>query len=316
MKEIGFNDVVLIPRVISEISSRDCIEININFNEGLFLRSPIIASPMKDVCNGKIAKEMYSLGGLGIIHRFMTIEEQVNEFKIGGICGCAIGINEDFFDRFLRLYNEGCKIFCIDTANGANMRIKSVLDKLANFSINLIIGNVASKECYSWLQGFPNVTAIRVGIAGGAACTTKNATGISRGMISCIQECATVKKDTLLIADGGIQEPSDMCKAIAFGADMVMLGSAIAATKESPARLIESNGKLYKMYHGSASFEIQKGYKNPKYVEGCIRYLEYNKETLKELNDRFCEGFKSSMSYFNALTIEKFRENISFNYTK
>ncbi len=116
-----------------------------------------------------------------------------------------------------------------------------------------------------------------------------------------------------MIADGGIGEPADMCKAIACGADIVMLGGAIAKTTDSPAELIKKDGVFYKVYHGSASFEIQK---RTRYIEGRTRLLDYEGETLESLIARFCDGLRSSMSYFNARNLEEYRNNVSFVYEK
>ena len=124
-----------------------------------------------------------------------------------------------------------------------------------------------------------------------------------------------------MIADGGIKEPQDFCKAIACGADAIMMGSLIAATADSPAEIINISGydtgvymRQFKNYHGSASFEIQQSYKNrPRYVEGRTRMLEYTGQTLEELIIKFTDGLKSSMSYFNALTLDEYRKNITFS---
>ncbi len=335
---LDFDDISSIPRVVSKILSRDDLEVGINFGKK-FMPVPIFASPMKDVCDGKLAVEISRLGGMGIIHRFMSIEDQVKEYQLticpGGCSkndkvfsgidfygsSCAIGVNGDWAERFDALYSCGCRQFTIDTANGANIRVKSVAESIAEKTtdISLIIGNVASKECYSWVQELPGVKGIRVGIAGGHACTTRNATGIYHGMVSCIRECAAVKKTgILLIADGGIRGSDDFCKAIGCGADAIMIGSLIAATSDSPAEVINlseigSKG-LYKRYHGSASFEIQKEYRDkPRYIEGRTRLLEYTGQTLEELIVKFIDGLKSSMSYFNARNLDEYRKNISFS---
>lgn len=319
-KNTDFADIHLIPRVISEIESRDDIKIEIKFNNNLTITAPFIASPMKDVCDSNIAIKMRELGGLGILHRFSSIEDNVTEYKkvteANADCGCSIGVNGDHLDRFKALYDAGCRIVCVDTANGASTRVERTINSVAKYAsdVDLIVGNVASKECYSWLEQFPNVRAIRVCIANGAACSTKNATGVYHGTASCISECAAAKKRTLLIADGGLKEPSDACKAIALGADMTMMGSLIAKTIDSPAELIKRDGKFYKIYHGSASFEIQKEYRDkPKYIEGVTRLLEYDNESLEALIDRFHDGLRSSMSYFNSKTLKEYRYHVSFS---
>lgn len=312
MSNLDFKDIALVPRVVSTVDSRDDVKVLVKFNDTYQFTNPIIASPMKDVCDGNVANEMRRCGGLGIIHRFMPIEDQVSQYITSPNSACAIGVNGDYKERFIQLYASGCIAFCLDTANGATNLVKKTIEWLSKHEVNIIVGNVASAECYEWLQSFPVVRAIRVGIASGYACTTKNATGVSRGMVSCIRECASVKKNTLLIADGGIKEPEDMCKAIACGADLVMLGSIIAATKDSPADIIVRDRK-YKVYHGSASFEIQKSYRDkPRYIEGKTRLLEYNGESLESVMVRFLDGLRSSMSYFNALDLENYRKNVTF----
>ncbi len=313
MRSLDFDDVCLVPRVISEIESRDDIKIKVSFGK-FDLTCPVIASPMKDVCDGNVAKEMNRLGGLGIIHRFLSIEDQVAEYNKCLDSACAIGINGDYFERFLGLYEAGCRLFCLDVANAGSIGVKQAAEKLESYKVDLIVGNVASKEVYQWCDSLPNVKAIRVGIAGGNACTTKNATGIGYGMFSTILECVSVKNNALLIADGGIKEPQDMCKSIIAGADLIMLGSAICSTVDSPAEILIREDKQYKIYHGSASFDIQKEYKEkPKYIEGKTRLLEYKGETLEQLLSRYGDGLRSSMSYFNARSLEEYRKNISWS---
>lgn len=310
--EFGYQDIGLVPRILSTIESRDDLNIELKLAH-INLKSPIIASPMMDVCDGMVSSIMRSSGGIGIIHRFMSIDDQVIEYNKCHDSACAIGVNSESIDRYNKLYQNGCRIFCIDTANGANTRVLKTIESMKHSDTSIIVGNVASKECYSILEQFDNVKAIRVGIAGGSACTTKNATGIYRGMLSAIYECASVKKKTILIADGGINEPSDMCKSIAFGADMIMLGGILAATKESPAEVIQKDNKLYKVYHGSASFEIQREYREkPKYIEGTTRLLEFKNESIIDVINRFMDGFKSSMSYFNSRSISEYRNNIDY----
>jgi IMP dehydrogenase len=311
---LDFDDITLVPRVISTIESRNDVKTDVVFNKDITLTSPVLASPMRDVCDGKVAAKMRELGGLGIIHRFLPIEDQVKEWNISNGAAAAIGVNGDSFERFQELHKAGCRVFCIDVASGGSILVKNAIEKLSGYDVQFIVGNVASKEVYEWLEQFEQVRGIRVGIANGAACSTKDATGISHGMASCIWECNLVKKRTLLIADGGIRSPADACKSLALGADIICLGQTIARTEESPAELIKQDGKFYKVYHGSASFETQSIYRNrkPRYIEGRTRLLEYEGESLEALMTRFADGLRSSMSYFNAHNLDEYRKNVSF----
>ncbi len=316
----NLDDIALIPRVISEIGSRRDIDTSIMLDNYL-LQIPIIASPMKDVCNGEFGDKLIKNGCYGFTHRFCDINEHVIEFSKNKKLGSAIGINGDALDRFRALCDTGCTTFCIDVANGANILIQKFIDKLININnkVKFIIGNVASRETFLWTSKISNVIGVRVGISGGKACTTKHATGIFHPMASLLMECKFVKKDgmPLIIADGGIKGPEDFCKAIALGADCVMLGSVLASANDSPAELIKRDKVFYKVYHGSSSFEIQSLYrKKPKYIEGKTALLDFDNENLEQIITRFSDGLRSSMSYMNAKTIKEYQLNTNFTIIK
>ena len=313
---LGYKDVSLVSRQISTIGSRDLIRnsIVVDLFPGVILRSPIIAAPMKDVCDAKVAKEIRRLGGIGVLHRFCSIEEQVHEYRsVADDCICAVGLND--IPRVSALNLSGCEYFCLDVANGANVKVKESIEEYNRYfpKIYWMIGNVVSKEGYEWCQSIQNVKAIRTGVSGGLACSTKSSTGLFYPPISLIQECQTVKKNSNMIVDGGISLPQDLCKSLIFGGDCIMLGSLIASTSDSPAEIVERDGKFFKVMHGSASFNIQKIYKNkPKYIEGKTVLIPYKEETLEELITRFMDGLISSMSYFDAVTLSQYRENLNY----
>src|SRR5574343_594236 len=309
--KLDFNDINLISRQISTIKSRD--EINLfSLLFGNKYLSPIIASPMKDVCDGNVANIMEKLGGFGIIHRFLTIENQVLESKKVNNPICAIGINGDYIERYVELINNGVENFCIDVANSSSIFVKEAILKLLSIysDSKFIVGNVIAKEGIEFYNDIPNVEGFRVSVASGKACTTKNATGMYHPPISLLLECRKVT-DKVIIADGGIKEAQDYCKAIACGADFIMIGSLICQCRESPSELILRDNKEYKLYHGSASFENQKIYKeNPRYIEGRTVLLEYKNLSIENIINSFQEGLKSSMSYANAINMIEYRKNI------
>jgi IMP dehydrogenase len=313
-KCLGYDNIGLISRNVSTLEHRSEANTSVDF-AGLQLTIPIIASPMPDVCDGQFAKKIRLLGGCGIIHRFQTIEEQLKEFHYSeGFGGCAIGVVDDYLDRLDVLYDAGCRIFCLDTANGANKQVSIAINRIRDIGqeIYLIVGNVASKETFAWLVNL-GVNAIRVGIAGGAACSTRLETGMFYPMVSSLLECVEYKKansiSTLIIADGGIRIPADICKALAIGADVVMLGSVLAGCEESPAKTIKINNELKKIFRGAASYSTQyDNGKKPKYVEGLEQIISYTGSLEKTMN-RFQYGLQSSMSYMNARTIKEFQNN-------
>lgn len=346
-KLYDLDDITLIPRVVSTLKSRDEANSSVELFPGVVLTVPIIASPMMDVCDGVFALKMRQLGGFGFIHRFQSIGNQVAEFyKSEKQGGCAIGLGDEGKERFDALYAAGCRYFCLDVANGANGGIYDFVCQLnASYDVPstdpsrnyfFIVGNVASKEAV-WECSFYPVMGVRVGIAGGGGCTTKNATGIYHPMASLIQECVDPDlgpgEQELIIADGGINSPDRFCKALALGADCVMMGSALAVARESPAEKVNAfvyntrndksiyryphyNGPDSAIFRGSASFEVQQEYREPRYIEGKEVLLPYKSQSLKEIISKYMDGLRSSMSYFNARTLEEYRANITWGVLK
>jgi IMP dehydrogenase/GMP reductase len=305
-----YKDINLISRHISTIKSRD--EVDISSKIFGIKRNPIIASPMKDVCNSAVANIMENNGSLGIIHRFMSIDKQVAETNELMYPICAIGINGDYLDRYKELVKHGVKTFCIDVANSSSIFVKNTVKDLLNiFPAKFIVGNAISVEGVDFYNDLPEVEAVRCGVAGGNACTTQSTTGMYYPMATLISECSR-NTDKKIIADGGIRTASDYCKALALGADFVMIGGLISKTKESPAELISVGEKQFKLLHGSASYENQKIYKEvPRYIEGKTVFLEYENESLEDFLERFNQGLRSSMSYANAFDLNQYRDNVS-----
>jgi len=178
-KGLFYDDIWLIPRHQSELESRGQANTSVDFC-GFNLKFPVIAAPMPDVCDSNMANQLSALGGLGIIHRFQTIEEQCVILGYSYTYGAAIGVTGDYLERFEALYESGCRVFCIDVANGHSTIVRKTLEEIKkrHYDIETIVGNVASAEGYEYLAQM-NVTAVRVGIAGGCftaetKVTTKN----------------------------------------------------------------------------------------------------------------------------------------------
>jgi IMP dehydrogenase len=176
----------------------------------------------------------------------------------------------------------------------------------------IIAGNVASAEGFAWLEQ-AGADAIRVGIAGGSVCETRTETGVFVPTPYAVHEAASVRQRALIIGDSGIRSPADMCKLLALGADCVMVGSAIAGTKEAPGRVIVVDGKKYKIMRGAASFSVQHEFdeRDPEYVEGSETMVPY-KGRVSDVIRRYLAGLRSSMSYMDARTLSEYRENAQF----
>lgn len=312
-KALTYDEIAIVPRVVSTLKHRSEANPRMEIEYRFYL--PIIISPMPDVCNHEMALTAIEKGCLPIIHRFQSIEDQ----SLGGSIGIpyAIGATGDYKERVKYHHDRGATIFCLDTANGANKQVEEAVNFLRKEYDDLFIiaGNVASGEGYKWLAEI-GVDAVRVGIAGGRVCTTKIETGVHCPMVTSIIECVevkdTLKNGPLIIADGGIRNPADYCKALALGADAVMMGSVFAGCKESPGKTIKVDGKLFKVHRGAASFSVQQDSgKEPYYVEGNETLVPYQGSAM-DVIDRYSAGLASSMSYLDATNLTTYRANASF----
>lgn len=316
-----YDDISLLPDQISEIRHRSECDTSVDFL-GIKLGIPIIGSPMNTVVGGKMMKALADLKCLGIMHRFNTIDEQIKEFTDNGLQNsdfksAAIGINKNTdIERLRKLADFGIKIICIDIANGGSKMIEEFLDSsrkiVSEYGLKLIGGNVASYETTEFLIK-AKVDAIRVGIGNGAMCSTSVKSGIGIGQVDAIiralEAKISLKSDVKIIADGGINTPGAMCKALALGCDAVMFGRVLAGTEESPGDVLKYNNQRWKKYCGSASFAVKQEKKD--YIEGEESLVPYKGGVAKIIKE-YTEGLQSSMSYLNSRTIADFQQNASF----
>jgi IMP dehydrogenase len=308
---LTYDDISLVPREISRIKSR--VEAGtkskfVNFNLAL----PVLSSPMDTVTGVNMAKALASMGCLGVLNRFdSSLTELLNdESKSDSIKAVSIGLTTDE-KTVENLASKGMMI-CIDTANANNKTVLNKCEEIKKkFDVDVMLGNVA---CGYTLKDLVNAgaDALRIGIGGGSVCTTSIQTGIGIGQVSSLLDVYFAReKDNLkiaLIADGGIKSPGDVAKAIALGADVVMLGRMLAGTKEAPGEVIKYNDQLWKKYRGSASFGVKM--KN-EFIEGEETMIPY-KGQVKNVIDSISDGLRSAMSYMNCFTIEELRAAESF----
>ncbi len=316
-----YDDISLLPNQISEIEHRAECDTSVDFL-GIKLSLPVIGSPMNTVVGGKMAKALAELKCLGIMHRFNSIEEQIKEMSDNGLPdteykSAAIGINKNAdIERIVKLADFGIKIICIDVANGGSKMIEdffsSIQDIVTRYKLKIIAGNVASYETTEFLI-HAGVDAIRVGIGNGAMCSTSVKSGIGIGQVDAIIRSLEARNNlgsnVKIIADGGINTPGAMCKALALGCDAVMFGRILAGTEESPGEVLKYNNQRWKKYCGSASFAVKQDKKN--YIEGEESLVPYKGDVSKIIRE-YKEGLQSSMSYLNSRTIEEFQHKASF----
>ncbi len=271
---------------------------------------------MDTVTEHGMAFAMNQLGGVGAIHRFMSIPDQVNEYnatkKLSPISPVimSIGVTGDWKERSQELIKIGSDILLIDVAHGHHVLVKDTLAYLKSEypAVQVIAGNVATAQGALSLVDW-GADCIRTGIGGGALCETRQRTGVGVPMISMLRDIKHSFLDNSInipvIADGGIRNIGDVCKAIAAGADTVMLGSLISGTRETPGDIIKHgkwpNEALLKKYQGSASLDskTRRG-EVGKNVEGNSTEVPYKGTVTRIIND-IVDGLQSSMSYAGAL---------------
>jgi len=314
---VSFDDVLLQPNY-SDIESRS--EVNIGNNLGPYnYKIPIISSPMDTVTEEEMALAMASRGGLGIIHRYNTIDDQQrmieNLYNQIDKVAVAIGVSDDFEERAHACIISGASILCIDVAHGHHVLVERAIKNLKDEhgeNIHVMAGNVATLEAFNDLADW-GADSVRVGVGGGSICSTRIQTGHGIPTLQSIMDCAKTDRDAVLIADGGFKTSGDVVKALAAGADFVMLGSMLAATDESPGGTFTSvDGKKYKVYRGMASKEAQLDWRGKtSSLEGVSTTIPYKGSVefvLRELE----RGIRSGFSYTGARNLTELQTKANF----
>lgn len=323
LEGLEFKDVYIEPQY-SELSSRKEIDISVTlgkdrFQNPLKLLAPVISANMDTITTSVMANAMWEAGGFGALHRFMKIEENVDEYvRVRGIrtsrdCFVSVGVNRDSKERSQALYNEGARYFIIDIAHGHSKMMGEMMEWMKGNlpDIFLMAGNVATFLGASQLASW-GADAIKVGIGPGAVCLTKNVTGVTVPQLGAIEACTeamdSISRKVLIVADGGIKEYGDVAKAIAAGADMVMVGSLLAGTTESSGDIV--NGK--KVYRGMASkdamrfLHLDQSMPTP---EGTSVLVD-SKGPVREVIDGIAGGLRSAFSYSNSKNMSEFHARV------
>ncbi len=311
---LSFDDVLLVPQY-SEVLSRDDVLTTTWLAGNWSMTIPIVSSPMDTVTGSRMAGAMWKAGGTGIINRFMDIADQVMLYKAAhqpdGLvfksdAGCAIGVNEGY-ERLDRLFDSGCRLFCIDIAHGDSLAIENFVDAIPTdirHHSSFIMGSVATGAGAErlWELG---ADAIRVGIGNGGACSTRSKTGAGVPQLTALLESRealsgkTTPKHSppRIISCGGIRTSGDIVKALAAGADSVMLGRLLAGADESP----------YPGTYRGASI-------SGRYDEGAELLVPRTGPVAGTL-DLLMQGVRSGMSYSGAKNLGELHERAEFIQT-
>jgi IMP dehydrogenase len=309
-----FDNLYLVPGH-SDIESRHDIDLTPNSTDVAVFQNPIIAAPMDTVVNSEVASIMRELGGSAVLHRYASIEAQRDEFlevPDGYQHGvfCAVGAAGDWWERFEELYAAGCRYFCVDVAHGFHKQVGLALARMSTekSDVHLMAGNVADLNGFDFLVNH-GAQYVRVGVAGGSVCETRNKTGFGLPTLESVIRCARSTTDGIIVADGGIRDSGDIVKALACGADMVMLGSMLAAHRESPGDLVEKDGVTYKVFRGMASEGAQKDWRGwVSVAEGRETLVPLKDRPLRKTVDTILRGVKSGLSYAGCRSLIGFPE--------
>ena len=314
-KALSFDDVLLKPRY-SDIVTRKDVDLSVDIHTPKPMRLPIFASPMDTIMSPLMAKKVFEAGGRGVLHRYCTIQEQVASVELCGSAEvfAAVGVTRDWFERASALVEAGAAGICIDVAHGHHLVARSAVEKLAKTfdGVHIMAGNVATLEGFNALAE-AGANSIRVGVGGGSICSTRIQTGHGVPTFQSVLECSQSEHDCLLIADGGIKNSGDVVKALAAGADAVMVGRLLAGTSEAPGEVIHNHGKSpVKVYRGMASPEAQMQWRG-KYTsnEGVSRTVPLRGSVVGVLYE-LDKGIRSGLSYSGARNIKQLQAKSQF----
>ena len=327
-ESLTFDDVLMLPRFSNVLPTET--NITLNLTKKINLKVPFLSSAMDTVTESDMAIAIGQAGGIGVIHRNLKIKKQSDEVKKvkkkNLFVGAAIGTNKEDIERAKSLLDYGVDLIVIDTAHGHSAKVLKVLSKLKKISkqTTICVGNIATGEAARQLYN-SGADIIKVGIGPGSICTTRMVAGIGVPQISAIMEVkkALLKKKIKIISDGGIKFSGDIAKALAAGADGIMMGSIFAGTDESPGKKFKIKGKIYKHYRGmgsigamssgSANRYFQKNHKDktkfvPEGVEGRVEY----KGSVSKIIYQLQGGLRSSMGYIGAKNLNEIKKKAKF----
>lgn len=322
-KGYSFDDVLIVPKYNKIVSRRD-VKFQTRVTRNYQIDIPILAANMDTVCESPMAIALGRLGGLGVIHRFLSIEDQVVEVaKVKAenlITAAAVGI-KDYEERVKALNEVGLNIIVLDVAHGHSKRAGKTLDFIKeNYpQIDVMVGNVATKDAAEYFIS-KKADAIKVGIGPGSMCTTRIMSGAGVPQITAIMDVYEATQGRIPVCgDGGLKNPGDVTKAIGAGADTVMMGSMFAGADETPGEVIERDGIKVKEYRGMASFmaTVKKlkldGQKVEEdvHVEGEMTMVPA-KGPVSKIITKLLGGLASGMTYMGAANMEAIRGKADF----
>jgi IMP dehydrogenase len=321
---LTFDDVLCVPNH-SSISSRRHPSLETRLTKNISLSLPIISANMDTITEYQMSIAMAKMGGMGILHRFMSVEDQLHQVgliqqsfssqtTITKMVGASIGVKEEAIVRAEALVQAGVQLLTIDIAHGDSIMMLETLKEIKKRfpHVDILAGNVATTDAVKMLIDY-GADGIKVGIGPGSMCTTRIITGCGIPQLTAVALCAeeAAKWNIPVVADGGMRNSGDVVKALAAGASSVMLGNMLSGTLETPGEMI--SGK--KRYRGMASKDAQVSWRgelpqgmSPEGVSTTVAC----KGSVQQLLEEVCGGIRSGMTYINALSIPEIKKKARF----
>ncbi|RZS93188.1 IMP dehydrogenase [Aquimarina brevivitae] len=313
-------------RPISEVMTSENL---VTVAEGTSLQEAEVILQQNKIEKLPVVDDDYKLVGLITFRDItkLTLKPMANKDKLGRLrVAAAIGVTGDAVERAEALVNAGVDAVVIDTAHGHTKGVVGVLKEVKSKfpQLEVIVGNIATADAAKYLVD-AGADAVKVGIGPGSICTTRIVAGVGFPQFSAVLEVAAAIKGSgvPVIADGGIRYTGDIPKAIAAGADCVMLGSLLAGTKESPGETIIYEGRKYKTYRGMGSVEAMKQGSKDRYFqdveddikklvpEGIVGRVAYKGDLIESIH-QFVGGLRAGMGYCGAKDIEDLKQKAQF----
>ena len=317
---LSYGDVLLVPQR-SPVDSRSDVDLSARLTPSITLSNPLVSASVTVSIAAELAITLGDTGGVGTIHRFLTVDEQAAEVarvvEAGVPATAAVGIDEDHLSRTAALVAAGVDAVVVDVAHG---HMERTLDAVADIreahpDLDIVAGNVATPAGVEDLAA-AGADCVKVGIGPGSHCTTRKVAGAGVPQLTAVDDCADAAPDDVTIcADGGIQTSGDAVKALMAGADTVMMGSLFAGTAEAPGETVEIDDVRYKRSRGMATTAAaeersDKG-ENVTADEGVEGLTPY-KGPVGDVVEEFCAGIRSGLSYCGGHDIAAARENAEF----
>ncbi len=339
-----FDDVLLVPAYSTVVPAE--VNLESKLTEKIKLKIPVTSAAMDTVTEDKMSIALASLGGLGFIHKNMSIAKQCemiktvknakieDEFKDNAavdnqgrlLVGAAVGVADNTMDRVRELVKAGVDIITVDSAHGHSKGVIDYVRKIRNEFVDLDIvgGNVVTAQAAIDLV-YAGASVIKVGVGPGSICTTRVIAGVGVPQLTAINDIFEVVKryNIGVIADGGIKLSGDIVKALAAGGDVVMLGGLLAGTEETPGEVVEENGKKVKSYVGMGSLSAMKRGSSDRYFQGGEKELKKlvpegiegtvpYKGEMRNVIHQMMGGLRSGMGYVGCKTISELKNDARF----